>query len=50
MYKRMIWWMLTLGAAWVGYWLGRELERQRMEIAAKRIEAIVHGTGGVINE
>ena len=50
MYKRVIWWALTLGAAWVGYWLGRELERQHAEARAKRIETLIHGTGGVINE
>ena len=50
MYKRMIWWMLTLGAAWVGYWLGRELERQRTEAVAQRIDALIHGTGGRVND
>ena len=50
MYKRVIWWALVIGATWMGYWLGRELERQRAAAQADRVEKIVHGTGGVVNE
>ena len=50
MYKRMIWWAITLGAVWMGYWLGRELERQRQATQAERVDKLVHWTGGAINE
>ena len=50
MYKRIIWWAIMAGVAWMGYWFGKELERQRRVAQAEQVEKLVHGTGGAINE
>ena len=49
MYKRVIWWAIMEGVAWLGYWFGRELERQRQVAQLERVEKLTRGAGGVIN-
>ena len=50
MYKRVIWWALVAGAAWMGYRLGQEMERQRQVTWVERVKRLVYGAGEAINE